>query len=80
MFLPITSLYTHCIGIRIWKIIIIMVREKTMRFLKLGCNCGFSKKIPREKFAELGTAFQNLTRPEQDIFLMTQLKSEVTAS
>ena len=27
--------------------------EKAMRFLERGCNCGCSKKIPRENFAEL---------------------------
>jgi len=42
--------------------------EKAMRFLELGCNCGCSKKIPKENFAELREAFQALSRPEQDIF------------
>src|SRR6185369_9105419 len=32
--------------------------EKVIRFLAIGCNCGCSKKIPREKFAELRKAFQ----------------------
>ena len=27
--------------------------EKAIRFLETGCNCGCSKKIPRERFAEL---------------------------
>ena len=40
--------------------------------------------IPREKFAELREAFQVLSRSEQDIFLMAQLKTmnggEITAS
>ena len=31
--------------------------EKAIRFLELGCNCGCSKMIPREKFAELREAF-----------------------
>ncbi|KAG9297345.1 hypothetical protein G9A89_004007 [Geosiphon pyriformis] len=39
------------------------------------CNCGCSKIIPKEKFAELREAFQALSRSEQDIFLMTQLKA-----
>jgi len=43
-----------------------------------------SKKIPREKFAELRETFQALSRTEQDIFLMAQLKAmnggEITAS
>ena len=58
--------------------------EKAMRFLELGCNCGCSKMIPRERFAELREAFQALSRSEQDIFLMAQLKAmnggEITAS
>ena len=58
--------------------------EKAIRFLEIGCNCGCSKMIPREKFAELREAFQALSRSEQDIFLMAQLKAmnggEITAS
>ena len=58
--------------------------EKAVRFLETGCNCGCSKKIPRERFAELREAFQALFRSEQDIFLMAQLKAmnsgEITAS
>ena len=27
--------------------------DKAIRFLEIGCNCGCSKKIPRERFAEL---------------------------
>ena len=58
--------------------------EKAMRFLEIGCNCGCSKKILREKFTKLCEAFQALSRSEQDIFLMAQLKAmndgEVTAS
>ena len=52
-----------------------------MRFLEIGCNCGV---IPKETFAELHEAFQALSRSEQDIFLMAQLKAmnggEITAS
>jgi len=40
--------------------------EKAIRFLETGCNCGCSKKIPRERFAELREAFQALSRFEQD--------------
>ena len=58
--------------------------ENTIRFLEIGCNCGCSKMIPKEKFAELREAFQALSRSEQDIFLMAQLKAmnggEITAS
>ena len=49
--------------------------EKAIRFLEIGCNCGCSKKIVREKFADLREAFQALSRSEQDIFLMAQLKA-----
>ena len=55
-----------------------------MRFMEIGCNCGCSKIIPREKFTELREAFHALSRPEQDIFVMAQLKAmnggEITAS
>jgi hypothetical protein len=58
--------------------------EKAIRFLEIGCNCGCSKIIPREKFVELREAFQALSRSEQDIFLMAELKAmnggEITAS
>ena len=58
--------------------------EKATRFLEIGCKCGCSKMIPREKFAELREAFQALSNTEQDIFLMAQLKAmnggEITAS
>ena len=58
--------------------------EKAICFLEVGCNCGCSKMIPREKFTELREAFQALSRSEQNIFLMAQLKAmndgEITAS
>jgi len=43
--------------------------------LEIGCNCGCSKIISKEKFAELREAIQALARSEQDIFLMAQLKA-----
>src|SRR6266487_1360499 len=49
--------------------------EKAMNFLKNGCNCGCSNKILKEEFSELRENFQALTKPEQDIFLMAQLRS-----
>ena len=49
--------------------------EKAIRFLELGCKCGCSEKVPRERFAELREAFQALSRSEQDIFLMAQLRA-----
>jgi len=58
--------------------------EKAIRFLETGCKCGCAKMIPRERFAELREAFQALSRSEQDMFLMAQLKvmngGEITAS
>ena len=60
------------------------VYEKAIRFLEIGCKCGCSKMIPRGKFAELREAFQALSRSEQYILLMAQLKAmnggEITAS
>jgi hypothetical protein len=49
--------------------------EKAIHFLGQGCGCGCSAKVPREDFAELREAFQALSKTEQDIFLMAQLKS-----
>ena len=58
--------------------------DKAILFLEIGCDCGCSKKIPTEKFGELREAFQALSRSEQDIFLIAQLKAmnggEITAS
>ena len=58
--------------------------EKAMHFLETGCKCGCSKIILTEGFAKLCEAFQALSRSEQDIFLMAQLKAmnggEITAS
>jgi hypothetical protein len=58
--------------------------KKAIRFLETGCNCGCSEMIPREGFSELREVFQALSRSEQDIFLMAQLKAmnggEITAS
>jgi hypothetical protein len=58
--------------------------RKAIHFLELGCVCGCSKKITRESFAELREAFQALSKSEQDIYLMAQLKAmnggEITAS
>ena len=49
--------------------------EKAMYFLKNGCNCGYSNKILKKEFAELRENFQALTKPEQDVFLIAQLRS-----
>ena len=48
--------------------------EKAIEFLKVGCGCGCLAKIPKEEFAEMHEAFQALSKSEQDIFLMAQLK------
>ena len=37
--------------------------------------CGCSSKVPKEKFSGLHEAFQALSKSEQDIFLMAQLKA-----
>ena len=49
--------------------------EKAIEFLKVGCGCGCSFKVPKEAFAEMREAFQALSKSEQDIFLMAQLKA-----
>lgn len=51
--------------------------EKALNFLEIGCGCGYdcSAVVTKEEFAELREAFQALTKSEQDIFLMAQLKS-----
>ena len=48
--------------------------EKAIEFLKAGCGCSCSSKVPKEAFAEMREAFQALSKSEQDIFLMAQLK------
>ncbi|CAG8707195.1 3724_t:CDS:2, partial [Ambispora leptoticha] len=48
---------------------------RALHFLEVGCGCGCSAKLPKEEFAVLREDFQALTKPEQDIFLMAQLKS-----
>ncbi len=49
--------------------------EKAINFLEKGCNCGCSSVVPKEEFAELRESFQALSKTEQDIFLMAQLKA-----
>ena len=49
--------------------------EKAIRFLELGCNCGCSKTISKEGFAELREAFQALSRSEQDIYFNGPVES-----
>ena len=40
-----------------------------------GCYCGCSAKVPKGSFAKLHEAFQALSKPEQDSFLMAQIKA-----
>ena len=49
--------------------------QKAIDFLEKGCNCGCSSRIPKKEFAELRESFQALSKSEQDIFLMAQLKA-----
>ncbi|CAG8532167.1 8896_t:CDS:2 [Ambispora leptoticha] len=49
--------------------------ERTHHFLEMECGCGCSIKMPKKEFAELREDFQALNKPEQDIFLMAQLRS-----
>jgi hypothetical protein len=49
--------------------------QKAIDFLEKGCNCGCSSRIPKQQFAELRESFQALSKPEQDIFLMAQIKA-----
>jgi len=49
--------------------------QKAIDFLEKGCSCGCSSRIPKEQFAELRESFQALSKVEQDIFLMAQLKA-----
>src|SRR5438874_5754715 len=49
--------------------------QKAIDFLEKGCNCGCSSRIPKEEFAELRESFQALSKPEQNIFLMAQIKA-----
>jgi hypothetical protein len=58
--------------------------EKALQFLEKGCKCGCSKKVPPQKFAQLRSDFQNLSKVEQDVSVMTQLRfmeeGEITTS
>ena len=36
--------------------------EKAIEFLKVGCDCGCSFKVPKEAFAEMREAFQALSK------------------
>jgi hypothetical protein len=49
--------------------------EQAINFLEKGCHCGCSAKVPKQSFAELREAFQALSKPEQDSFIMAQIKA-----
>src|SRR4051812_45849416 len=49
--------------------------EKAINFLKVGCSCSCSSKVPTEAFAKMCKAFKALSKSKQDIFLMAQLRS-----
>ena len=49
--------------------------EQAIQFLERGCQCECSAKVPMQGFAELREAFQALSKPEQDAFLMAQIKA-----
>src|SRR4051794_36574280 len=47
--------------------------KKALEFLKKGCKCGCSSKVPQDKFAQLRTQFQSLSSLEKDALVMGQL-------
>ena len=57
---------------------------KALQFLERGCSCGCFSQLPKERFAQLREQFQNLSKVEQDSFLMAQLintnEGEITTS
>ena len=53
----------------------VLMNIKKQLILEKGCKCGCSSRIPKENFAELRESFQALSKVEQDIFLMAQLKA-----
>ena len=53
-----------------------------IQILEIGCNCGCSKTIPREGFAELREAFQALSNLNKIYFNISTktINGEITAS
>src|SRR5436305_12453409 len=47
--------------------------QNALNFLQTGCECGCSSKLSHEKFAQLRSDFQSLSKKEQDASIMTQL-------
>ena len=57
--------------------------QKAIDFLKKGCKCGCSSRIPKENFAELRESFQALSKSEQHsgiLFLIDIRTYHVTRS
>jgi len=58
--------------------------NQALTFLKVGCKCGCSNKVPCEKFAKVRSDFQTLSKREQDAVIMGQLllmdEGEITTS
>ena len=49
--------------------------QQAINFLERGCHCGCSANVPMQGFAKTREAFQALSKPEQDAFLMAQIKA-----
>jgi len=47
--------------------------NKALDFLKTGCECSCSSTVHPERFAKLRSEFQDLTKIEQDTFVMSNL-------
>jgi hypothetical protein len=47
--------------------------NQALNFLKTGCECGCSSQLPKDKFAQRRSDFQNLSKLEQDVFVMSNL-------
>jgi hypothetical protein len=58
--------------------------NQALTFLKTGCKCECSNKIPLERFAKMRADFQTLSKKEQDAVIMGQLllmdEGEITTS
>ena len=47
--------------------------KKAIQFLKVGCECSCSNKVPLKEFAQFRSDFQSLPKAEQDALVMGQL-------
>ncbi|CAG8850623.1 845_t:CDS:2, partial [Racocetra persica] len=64
---------SRAFGPKIWNNFKGSEYQKALQFLERGCECGCSKQLPKEKFAELRAGFQKLSKTEQDAFVMANL-------